>query len=154
AFTFVSCTQLLAGVFQKHLIYYQISTAEIIQRLVMLAGTAATVSLHLTLVYFILLLAFANAVQFFVTLHLARRVIPFGLSWDWQLSKEILSKSWTLGLSMMLNLIYFRADTILLSAFKSPADVGIYGLSYKVLEMLLVFPAMFSGLILPILSRS
>jgi O-antigen/teichoic acid export membrane protein len=36
---------------------------------------------------------------------------------------------------------------------KAPQDVGIYGLSYKILENLIFFPAMFVGFVVPILSR-
>jgi O-antigen/teichoic acid export membrane protein len=48
--------------------------------------------------------------------------------------------------------VYFKADTIILSLFKSQADVGVYGAAYKVLEVLTTFPAMFAGLILPLLA--
>jgi len=44
-------------------------------------------------------------------------------------------------------------DTIMLSLMKPPADVGIYGLAYKFLESLLFFPAMFVGLIMPLMSK-
>ncbi|MEK9181010.1 MAG: flippase [Patescibacteria group bacterium] len=153
AFSFVSGTQVLVGVFQKHLIFYQLVASEIVQRLVMLASTLLFVFWRLDLIYFIWSLALANAAHFFISLYLARRHIPFRLQFDWGFWKSILSKSWPLAFSVVLNLIYFKADTLILSVLKPAQDVGTYGLSYKFLEVLLAFPAMFAGLIMPFLAR-
>ncbi len=153
AFAFVSATQALIGIFQKYLVYYQVVASETIQRLVMLGGTVLAISFGMDLVGFIWVLVAANGVHFLICLVLARKLIPFRLSVDLAYWKEILRESWPLGFSVILNLIYFRADTLILSVFRSPAEVGIYGLPYKILEILVAFPAMFAGLIMPILSR-
>lgn len=153
AFTFVSGTQVLVGVFQKHLIFYKLSASEIIQRLVALATTIWFIRLSLGLNWFLISLVLSNAVHFFICLVITRRLIPFKLEFDLVFWKHILSKSWPLAFSVVLNLIYFKADTLILSALKSPGDVGIYGLSYKILEVLIAFPAMFAGLIMPFLAR-
>ena len=55
---------------------------------------------------------------------------------------------------VILNLIYFKTDTIILSVLKSEQEVGIYSLPYKILETLIVFPGMFVGLIMPLLSKT
>ncbi|MDP2933012.1 MAG: flippase [bacterium] len=153
AFSFVSGTQVLVGVFQKYLVYYQLIASEIIQRLIMLASTILFIFWKLDLVYFIWSLALSNAAHFFISLALAQRFIPFRLRFDWLFWKYILSKSWPLAFSVVLNLIYFKADTLFLSVLKPAEDVGVYGLSYKFLEVLLAFPAMFAGLIMPFLAK-
>ena len=153
AFLFVSGTQILVGVFQKYLIFYKLTASEIIQKLVMLGLVVAFARAQLGLIYFILALTLANSVHFFISLTIARRLIPFRMRFDFWFWKQILSKSWPLGFSVVLNLIYFRADTLILSYFKPAADVGVYGLSYKILEVLMAFPAMFAGLIMPFLAR-
>jgi len=56
-------------------------------------------------------------------------------------------------LAIIFTVIYFKIDTIMLSLMKPPADVGIYNLAYKFLESLLFFPAMFVGLIMPLMSE-
>jgi len=153
-FTFVSGTQVLIGVFQKHLIFYKLSLSEILQRIVFFALVFLSVSKGLSLLYFVLALTISNGIHFFVSLHIARNITPFGLGFDLAFWKAILKKSWPLAFSVVLNLIYFRADTLILSVFKPASDVGIYGVSYKILEVLMAFPAMFAGLIMPILSRT
>ncbi|MFY9458079.1 MAG: polysaccharide biosynthesis C-terminal domain-containing protein, partial [Candidatus Spechtbacterales bacterium] len=61
--------------------------------------------------------------------------------------------AWPIALSIVLTLIYFKIDAIFLSFMKPAADVGIYGAAYRVLEGLIFFPAMFAGIIMPMLSR-
>ena len=153
AFSFVSGTQVLVGVFQRYLIFYQLVASEIIQRLIMLAATLLFIFWRLDLVYFIWGLALSNAAHFFFSLYLARKKIPFRLHFDLGFWKSILSRSWPLAFSVILNLVYFKADTLILSVLKPASDVGTYGLSYKFLEVLLAFPAMFAGLIMPFLAR-
>ena len=41
----------------------------------------------------------------------------------------------------------------MLSLMKSSGDVGIYGVAYKILESLIFFPAVFVGLLMPLLSK-
>jgi len=152
-FTSVSGTQVLIGVFQKHLVFYKLTASEIVQRLIFLGAVISFIKLELGLTYFILGLTVANAVHFFISWTMAQRMIPFRLQFDTAYWKQILAKSWPLGAAVLLNLIYFRADIIILSFFKSASDVGVYGLSYKILEVLMAFPAMFAGLIMPFLAR-
>lgn len=153
AFASVSGTQVLVGVFQKHLVFYRLTASEIIQRLVFLGGVVLLIRLELGLTYFILALAVANSIHFLISWKMAQMLIPFRLQFDFSFWKQILTKSWPLAASVVLNLIYFRADIIILSFFKSAADVGVYGLSYKILEVLMAFPAMFAGLIMPFLAQ-
>lgn len=55
------------------------------------------------------------------------------------------------GLTLVFNLIYFRADVFILSFFKSASDVGIYGSAYKIFEVLLVLPVFFMNALYPYL---
>ena len=43
---------------------------------------------------------------------------------------------------------------MLLTFFVSSEEVGWYGASYKLLEVLITFPAMFAGLALPVLTNA
>ncbi len=58
-----------------------------------------------------------------------------------------------MGISAIIVFAYFKLDTILLSILKTSADVGIYNAAYKVVENIAFFPAMFVGLVMPIMSR-
>ena len=81
-------------------------------------------------------------------------LIKFSFDFDLSLWKEILNRSWPMAFSIFFNLIYFRADILILSLFKSQEVVGIYGAPYKILEVLSMFPLIFVGLILPSLTKN
>lgn len=63
-------------------------------------------------------------------------------------------QGYPLAIASFLVMIYFSSDSLFLSILKPAADVGVYRLPYKILESLIFFPAMFVGLIMPLLSRS
>ena len=59
-----------------------------------------------------------------------------------------------LGLSGLFIALYYRMDVAILAAFKSPADVGQYGVGYKFLETLNVLPGLAMSVLNPVLARS
>ena len=91
-----------------------------------------------------------NALTAFV---LSRRYATFRLQFDFAFWKEFLRHSYPMGVTALITFAYFKMDTILLSVLQSNAHVGIYNVAYKIMENLIFFPAMLSGLILPLLSR-
>ena len=86
-------------------------------------------------------------------LFLSRRYITFRLRFDFSYWRQFLRHSLPMGVTALITFSYFKMDTILLSVMQSNAHVGIYNVAYKIMENLIFFPAMLSGLILPILSR-
>lgn len=56
-----------------------------------------------------------------------------------------------IGISLVLNLVYFRFDTIILSSLRPSSEVGSYGLAYKIFEVSLVLPIFFTNAIYPVL---
>ncbi|MCH8748474.1 polysaccharide biosynthesis C-terminal domain-containing protein, partial [Patescibacteria group bacterium] len=61
----------------------------------------------------------------------------------------LLATSWPLGLVLLLNAVYFRVDLLIISLFRPAAEVGWYGVAYRVVESALFIPAMLGGLLLP-----
>ena len=72
---------------------------------------------------------------------------------DWRTFLNYLSKSWPIGLALILNLLYFRIDVLILAWVRQPEDVGIYGLSYQFFESSLAVPIFFVNAIYPLLSN-
>lgn len=56
-----------------------------------------------------------------------------------------------LGLTLLFNLVYFRIDSVILTLSRSTAEVGLYGLAYKVFEVPLVIPTFFMNAVYPLL---
>lgn len=73
---------------------------------------------------------------------------------DTKLWKEILKLSLPFGLSVIFNLVYFRADSFILTIFNNNTDVGLYGAAYKILEIYILIPSLFMSLLLPIFDKS
>ncbi len=68
-----------------------------------------------------------------------------------EFSKKIIVTSLPLGLMLFFNLVYAKADTIILSFMRPTVEVGIYGFSYRVFEFALAIPTFFSNSAYPIL---
>ncbi len=66
-------------------------------------------------------------------------------------SKKLLISSAPLGIMLAFNLVYFRIDTIILALYHENTAVGIYGLSYKFFEFIVVIPTFFANSIYPVL---
>lgn len=66
-------------------------------------------------------------------------------------AKKLLVASFPLGIMIIMNLLYFKSDIFVLSLYRSTFDVGVYGLSYRLFEFLLVIPAFFSSSVYPLL---
>ena len=154
AFLFVSLNQVLVGIFQKHLVQHLVVISETVGRAVNLALIYFFLKQGLTLPWFVLALLAANVVIFVLSVNFAKHYEKFGIAFDLRFWKYILEVTWPLVFSVILNLIYFKTDTIILSILKTPQEVGVYSLPYKLLEGLLAFPAMFVGLVMPLLSAS
>lgn len=79
----------------------------------------------------------------------------FSSTWlDLSIWKQLWIKTWPLGLMMFFTVIYFKGDTLFITWLRGNIEAGWYGVAYKVLEVLVVFPGIFAGLILPILAET
>ena len=94
------------------------------------------------------------AIGFLIFVIFLRKYIKLVLHFDFKYWKHVIVTTWPLAAGTVLNLLYFKADTLILSAYHSPADVGLYGAPYKALEVLTTFPHMFMSLMLPLLTAA
>jgi O-antigen/teichoic acid export membrane protein len=58
-----------------------------------------------------------------------------------------------LGIALTLNEVYFRADTLIISLYKSDRQVGLYALAWRVYELVALVPAVLMTSVFPLLSR-
>jgi O-antigen/teichoic acid export membrane protein len=68
--------------------------------------------------------------------------------------RPLLAASIPLGLALAINEIYFRADTLIISLYKSYDQVGAYTLAYRILEFTLAFGTIFLTTVFPLLSEA
>jgi len=151
---FVSMNQLLTAVFQIKIKMQRVALGEIAGKLAGLIIVILAVVLKLN-VYFVLFSVVVGGLSRFLILFFsALRYVKISFQFDFDFWKKVLKRTWPLALSIIFSMLYFKMDTMILSWTRPQVDVGIYGASYKVLEILIIFPVMFIGLIFPLLSNS
>lgn len=148
-FTFQSISQLLMSVYQRYGVVWRITAGDLIGRGAHIAALLIFMMDQLSLTKIMVAFMIGTAVALIA--HYMWVPVKYLLSRSFQIKtyREIIQTSWPLGLMLILNAIYFRIDTIILSFFRSDVEVGLYGLAYRIIESSLFFPAMFGGLILP-----
>lgn len=67
---------------------------------------------------------------------------------------KLVKGAWPISLALLLNVLYFRVDTFLLSFLKPFADVGIYNLSYSIFQAALVLPTFIMNSYYPMMIES
>jgi O-antigen/teichoic acid export membrane protein len=154
SFLFTALNQILVGVFQKNLRMDKVSIAEIIGRIVLVAGIFIAVKIDAGLKGIIIATVLSNVASFILHYIFSLKFVRVSLSFDMEIWKEIIRKSWPLALTIAFNLVYLKTDTLILSLFKTQAEVGIYGAAYKVIDVLITMPFMFAGIVLPIIASS
>jgi O-antigen/teichoic acid export membrane protein len=152
SFLFVAVVQLLVGLFQAHLKTVWVVLAEVAGRIVVIGLLFLLIAAASPLVLIVLAVVAGSFVNLVFMLWATRRIVRLRLQFDRAYWRYLVRETLPIAVSVILNLLYFRLDTIFLSLFRSTAEVGLYGAAYKILEILVTFPNMFIGLILPTLS--
>lgn len=152
-FWFLSNSQVLVGIFQKYLRVDLVGLGEVAGRLVHLGLVFLFIEIKAGFFSLVAALSAGGFLNFLLVFFLARHYIPLSFKFDPALWRKIFRAGLPLTVSAILVMIYFKLDTVMLSLMKESSDVGIYGLAYKILESIIFFPAMFVGLVMPLMSK-
>lgn len=150
---FSSLAQVLTGIFQKHLRLYLVSLSDVIARLIQVGALLILIRFETGLLWFIGVVVVSEVVHFLLIHFFARATTRVKLSVDRGYWLETLKTAFPIAVSLVFVLVYFKLDTVLLSIMKPAYDVGVYSVAYKVLEAVIFLPAIYIGLVMPILSR-
>lgn len=127
--------------------------ADIVGKAVTLGLVIFAMSINKGLIGIYLAYIFGSLLNLAVALIMANKIIPIRLRFDLKIGRKILAESAPMGLAVILSSLYFKIDSVILSIIKGSFDVGIYGVPYKIIEVILVVPAIFANTLLPIYSR-
>lgn len=153
-FFFQIVLQTVTGVFQKNLKMHIPAIADFASRVFYVIAVAILIYLHRGILEILAALAISTLICLMIIWMTARKFVIIRPAFDFALWKKILLRAWPIGVSIILNLIYLKADILLLSVMKSQEDVGLYGAPYKLIDALTAFAMMFMGLILPLLASA
>ncbi len=154
SFFFPALNQVVTGVQQRHLKMHVAAIGEVLGRIVLFVGLLGIVRWHGGLLEMVVFVSLGSLANFLWCYMLTKRYAALTWNWDPPFWKQTLKRSWPVGVSIAFNLIYFKADTLILSWVRSSAEVGIYSAAYRVLEIAITIPFMYAGLLLPLLSRA
>src|ERR1700676_3525181 len=66
----------------------------------------------------------------------------------------VLTQSISIGVIQIVNLVYLKADTLLISLILTPHAVGLYGVAYVIITFLTIGPGIVMTSLMPLLARS
>lgn len=142
-----------AAIFQKSINYFSYMVGLVLGSAVSLAAVLIFAFLNYSIFFIFIAFVAGSITSAVILLKLTKqKVFPFSL--DIKFAKDILIKSAPIGAMLIFNLVYFRADIILLSLLSSTTSVGIYGLSYKFFDFLIALPLFLSNAVYPFLIQA
>jgi len=147
-----SLNQILISLFQKELKMDKVTIAEISGRLVLLVLVFIFAAQDKGLLWIMVAVVLGSVINFLLNYLFALKFVKLKFAFDWVIWKKIISYTWPIAISIAFNLVYFKADTLILSLVRTQAEVGIYSAPYRFLEILTNFVYMFMGLMFPILT--
>lgn len=141
------------SILQSKISLVLVALVDLITKLITVLIIAIFTTLNFDFYYIIGSVFIGNLFGSLISLYLVRDQLVFKVIIDKKLLFNILRMGFPVGITSFLSLAYFKIDTLIISVLKSPADVGIYGLSYKVLENVLLFWGLYMASIFPLLSK-
>lgn len=144
----------IVAYFQSRLLMIYPALAEVLGRIagLLFVGAAAIGGASLLVIVALSLVSFL--VTFVVSVYLVGRHERLGWVVDIEYWRALGRRAFPVGLSSVLALASFKADMIMLAAMKETYDVGIYGVAYKVIDVLVALPSLFVGNVFPVLARA
>jgi len=145
--------QFYIAIFRLHLRMDLAAAGEFLSRLVLLGATLVVVAADGGLLAAVGAMTLGTLTQFIFGWIVTRRFERFSVRLDRPLARAMLIESAPLAAVTLLGLVHFKVDTLLLAILQPAHDVGIYGVAYKVHEVIISFPGLFIGLLFPVFSR-
>jgi len=146
--------QVVVAIFQEQMKTKFAALAEFLGKVLTLILIYLAIKSNLSIIYLLWATTLGLIFHAFFNLFFARKFLHFNLSYHKETWLKILKNSWPIATYLIFSMIYFKADTIILSLYHPQSTVGLYGASYKILEVLITLPAIFMGLVSPHLSRA
>lgn len=155
SFFFGTISSVFIGIFQKRLQLWYSVIAETMNRFVVFVCAFALLYTDPSIIAAAAIFVAGGIVQLIITLFAVDHHLTIRPQLSLHVWKEILVRSWPIGLSIAFNLVYLRGDVFFMSLFGvSDHDIGLYSSAYKVVDVTTTVPVMLMGLMLPLLTHS
>lgn len=128
---------------------YLVALADVLGRITSVLLVALFAALDAGPLAIVSAYAAANVMADLVTIVLLRGKLRFALRIDRREVRSLFAAAVPLGLVLVLNGLYFKLDAFLLAVLASDAELALYGVAYKVFEMLLPLSGYVMTVLLP-----
>lgn len=109
---------------------------------------------QVTLPYLLLAQVVGWIVCAVIGLYLVIRFISIRPIYDFEFNKNMLRTYWPVAFTLLLNVIYFRIDTFIMTFSRGIVDVGVYNLAYQFFSNALVFPTFIMNALYPLFIKA
>jgi O-antigen/teichoic acid export membrane protein len=100
------------------------------------------------------IMALSTFLNFGLQTVFVRRIIPRIPRYEWSQVRYLLKAGVPYFLWSMCAIIYYRVDAVMLSIMAPERVVGWYGAAYRVFDILMFLPSIYSTALFPVLSKS
>ena len=157
----VACVPLALGlagsafvaVLQAELQGWRAARADVAGRATAVAAVALVAVLDLGFLPVVGAAGIGAAVSLGVTVRAVRPLLPGRPAPDRALARSLLGAALPLGLVLAVNEAYVRADAVIISLSRPYAELGHYGLAWRVAELTATAPAALLAALFPVLAR-
>src|SRR3989339_1493611 len=149
AYFLMGGASMLLGVFQRHEAMWRAAVAELVNRAVLLGLVALFAYTSPGVIEMVFAMVIANAVWLILMVQLASPFVKIRPLFEWSQWMFILAHSWPIAISIIFNLLYLKGDILFLASFRDQTEVGLYGMAYRIIDVMTVLPTMFMGIVLP-----
>lgn len=148
-------TQDLLGVsLQATLRFGWVTLIEFVRQFVGVALIIALVLAGAHLVGFLFVTIPAALVAVLLSARLVRGLFPLRPAMHLRTLSPLLSDTFVYAVAIALNSVYFRVTVVIMSLGASLSQTGYFAVSFRVVEVLIVVPALVMGAAYPILTRA
>lgn len=150
----VTLQNIFVGFYQKRTEMERVAWGDVLGRGLILGGYLVAAVLKLNILLIMAVSVIANLAQLALLWQGVSKYIKVRLVFEKQVYREVLCRSWPVAVSIAFNLLYLKADTLILSVVRPQAEVGLYGAAYRVIDVLTTVPTIFMGIMLPLLTAA
>jgi O-antigen/teichoic acid export membrane protein len=131
-----------------------VSLAEFLRQFIGVALIVALVVGGAHLLGFFVITIPAGGIALLFSMRLVRGLFPLRPEFHFGTVARLLRKTVSYAIAVAMNTIYFRITVVIVSLAASAAQIGYFGVSFRVVEVLIVLPGLVMAAAFPILIRA
>jgi O-antigen/teichoic acid export membrane protein len=138
---------------QAQLRLARLTAVDLVRRIIALALIAAFALLGAGLLPFFVASVLAGAAALFLLATMVRPALTLRLSFDFHAWRNLFVETLPFAIAVSIGAIYFYVTVIIMSLIASARQTGLFGTSFRVIQVLLTVPTLLLTAIFPLMAR-